>query len=777
MFRFLAVVLLLSFRGCETCPASDVVFNGFTDKNGTPMNRTASLTLLNQPIYNGVGLTYDATGTYPMTNFTVTVSNLAGGNYALSLAGLNRILGLAVPNDTNTYQFMQLVTNQLPTLSTTLLINYQFDTNFFIIVSNGVVTLNTNLLGVGNTNAVTNNQPSVTFGKNYSILATLSSVPDHQTIIQSFDGGINLQIDNSTDPGWHFTGDIVTDAGVTATNFIGNGHLLTHLQAANLDGVVPTNNLPMSQLGGGSGTYDYNSLSNTPTLGNAASANTNAMKVLAATNADYATDLGTNAFDRQWNRNSATGAVASATTAGTATNIYGGFGTYIVKTNGWYAPSGIWHSETNAGNSLQHALDYSSIFNTNDAFFTYLTGTNMWFDGVDYTLPYYHVDLIQLPYPMGGKFEIAAGDYYRPQGFTISNNLQTGSWCLIGTGAGTRLIGDTNVISPAIVYFDNDIPAALKIELDSLTFLSKTNQCGLQVNLYLSAQDTYVHDCYFSMYNWWNFALDHGMPFEDARYITEPPGMIGLELDGMMGNGTARKNRFYGLAIGMIAGGESTYVEENSFYSMSEWNGHLTNLWSTTNQLYIPCVPGSEAYALSHLQGAELSFGCALVINPTPKSWVSRNFFFDGGHSIYIGKSGATTVADTHIIENSFQEFPVSGGGTILYWTNNYSNVNSPKFINNKFRTAGNSQVGTINWNGTSFPISTNIVTLSPVINITDDVTEDSSGIVHATGFAGSGIGLNLGGFTGTATNGFGTAVTNRQVMVNGIVTTNIPHQ
>src|ERR1039458_10308526 len=81
--------------------ASNVVFNGFTDKNGNPMNRAVSLTLLNQPIFNGVGLTYDTTGTYPMTNFSVTASTLAGGNYALALAGLNKILGLAVPNDTN----------------------------------------------------------------------------------------------------------------------------------------------------------------------------------------------------------------------------------------------------------------------------------------------------------------------------------------------------------------------------------------------------------------------------------------------------------------------------------------------------------------------------------------------------------------------------------------------------------------------------------------------------------------------------------------------------
>ena len=144
LLRLLQVVLLLAFYGCQECrcPAANVVFGGFTDKNGTPMNRTVGLTLLNQPLFNGVGLTYDATGTYPMTNFTVTVSNLAGGNYALSLAGLNRILGLAVPNDTNTYQFMQLVTNQLPTLSTTH-IGYAFDTNFFVVVSN-VVTLSTN---------------------------------------------------------------------------------------------------------------------------------------------------------------------------------------------------------------------------------------------------------------------------------------------------------------------------------------------------------------------------------------------------------------------------------------------------------------------------------------------------------------------------------------------------------------------------------------------------------------------------------------------------------
>ena len=127
LLRLLPLVLLLAFYGCETCLASNVVFNGFSDQNGNQMNQDVTLTLLNQPIFNGLGLTYNNSMSYPMKNFTLTVSNLAGGNYNLLLSGLSHGLRLAVPNDTNTYQFMQLVTNQLPTLSTLSAIFPTFD--------------------------------------------------------------------------------------------------------------------------------------------------------------------------------------------------------------------------------------------------------------------------------------------------------------------------------------------------------------------------------------------------------------------------------------------------------------------------------------------------------------------------------------------------------------------------------------------------------------------------------------------------------------------------
>jgi hypothetical protein len=130
-------------------------------------------------------------------------------------------------------------------------------------------------------------------------------------------GGGNL-------PGWSMLG----------TNVLGNYLLGATYNAA--WGALSTNIL--SGLGGGSGTYNYNSLSNTPTLGNAAGASTNTMKVYAATNADSAATagtatngpLGTPLLEQSstWltadfvNYILTNVTAATATTAGTATNAY-----------------------------------------------------------------------------------------------------------------------------------------------------------------------------------------------------------------------------------------------------------------------------------------------------------------------------------------------------------------------------------------------------------------------------------------------------------------------
>ena len=179
---------------------------------------------------------------------------------------------------------------------------------------------NTNALSSGQAatlaHAVTNNQPNV----NFTGTTTNQAFASDANLIYSSGAGL-LHVYNLVDAGTlsasagQFTIDLL--GNVIATSFSGSGTNLTGIGTNSWTAGAYAWALSLAD---GSGTYNYLSLSNTPTLGNAASASTNTMKVASATNTDYAADIGTNSFDRQWNRNSATGTVASATTA---TNLNG----------------------------------------------------------------------------------------------------------------------------------------------------------------------------------------------------------------------------------------------------------------------------------------------------------------------------------------------------------------------------------------------------------------------------------------------------------------------
>ena len=130
---FLAAMLSFGVGSAVPAHGATVVFSGMTDQQGNPLNADVSLNMAAQPIYNGTGLSFGDWVTYPMTNYTVTVSNLIGGYYMMSMPGLKKQLILSVPNSTNTYQFMSLVTNVLSTIYQS--INYFNGTNFVSVYS------------------------------------------------------------------------------------------------------------------------------------------------------------------------------------------------------------------------------------------------------------------------------------------------------------------------------------------------------------------------------------------------------------------------------------------------------------------------------------------------------------------------------------------------------------------------------------------------------------------------------------------------------------------
>jgi hypothetical protein len=410
----------------------------------------------------------------------------------------------------------------------------------------------------------------------------------------------------------------------------------------------------------------------------------------------------------------------TATTAATATNFAGGSGLYIVQTNGWYDPSGRWHAETNSGQSLQNALNYAALYNPSDAYMSpqfYTNGFAPW------------QWIIRLPYWVGGKFQIAPGTYCKPDGspFWISNNIMTSSWQLVGS-MGTMLVANSNVIGMTIHYMENTVAAAYLFELDHLGIASKSNICSIQVSAQFSAQNSYVHDCYFTMYDFLNNAAN-GNLMEDPTYISKPQGMVGLMLGGGMGNGTVCRNKFYGLATGMIAPEESTYVYENNFYSISTWmdaNGatHYSNLWTNSDTTDVVGDPTGN----TSVYGAELSEGAALIINSSSKSFFDWNFFFEGGVSIYFGKFAGANEIENNIIQ--------PGGNFKILVASTNDNVSS--WADDLLSNNGSSSWGTLNWDGGTFPI-TNTIVLIPTVNTITSGLSESNGVVDASSFIGSG--------------------------------------
>ncbi len=492
---------------------------------------------------------------------------------------------------------------------------------------------------------------------------------------------------------------MVSNGTVFAKAFFGNGNGLTNLQPAN----IASGNLPAT-------------VTNTAPI--------NGANILAGTVSSNALDAATKAL---LGTGSGTGTVANATTAGTATNFAGGSGLYIVQTNGWYAPSGMWHSETNSGQSLQDALNFAALYNPADAYMSPQFSTNGY-------APWQWI--IRLPYWVGGKFQIAAGEFCKPDGspFWISNNIMTSSWQLVGS-MGTMLVANSDVIGMTIHYMGNTVPAAYLFELDHLGIVSKSNICSIQVNAQLSAQNSYVHDCYFTMYDFLKNATN-GLLMEEPAYIPGPQGMIGLMSGGAMGNGTVCRNKFYGLAAGMIAPEESTYVYENNFFNISTWmdtNGatHYSNLWTNGNT---NDVVGDQSKQ-SSIYGAELSYGAALVINSFQKSYFARNFFFEGGISIYIGR-----YAIGNVIEDNFNT-PVASSEFLAAEPNSFA---QNQLLNNQV----SQWVAITNWYGSTFPL-TNGQTVIPV----------SERIVSGLSVSG---GIVSGDFTGSF-DGDGSALTGLQ--------------
>src|ERR1035437_6556710 len=113
LLQFLTVGFLLMFRGCETCPAANVTVSGITDGYGNPVNANVTLTMLNQPLSFNSSLALNTPKTWRMTNFTLTATNLAGGQWVMGVQGLSKLLVLAVPLDTNTYFYTDIINSNI----------------------------------------------------------------------------------------------------------------------------------------------------------------------------------------------------------------------------------------------------------------------------------------------------------------------------------------------------------------------------------------------------------------------------------------------------------------------------------------------------------------------------------------------------------------------------------------------------------------------------------------------------------------------------------------
>lgn len=194
-------------------------------------------------------------------------------------------------------------------------------------------------------NVVTNGQPNV----NFTGTTTNQSFTSDNGLVYSDGTGI-LHSYSFVDAGsfsagvGQFTVDILGNA--TGVSFAGAGSNLTGIRSNGIVSINPSQIYPpistgsasnaqppsaaLTNLAAGTGGFTNNgpvSLTNSGNIfggslaGNATTATT-ATSATSATTAGYATDLGTNSFDRQWNRNAATGAVATAVNSLGAANNF-----------------------------------------------------------------------------------------------------------------------------------------------------------------------------------------------------------------------------------------------------------------------------------------------------------------------------------------------------------------------------------------------------------------------------------------------------------------------
>lgn len=112
-FKSLIIAISIIVCGVTLTPASNVQF-GFYDDYGNQVDNDFTLTLLSGPLqYNGY-LAYGTPKAYHMTTWPMTVSNMAGGNWALGIRGQPKNLILAVPpNDTNTWNYTSLINSNV----------------------------------------------------------------------------------------------------------------------------------------------------------------------------------------------------------------------------------------------------------------------------------------------------------------------------------------------------------------------------------------------------------------------------------------------------------------------------------------------------------------------------------------------------------------------------------------------------------------------------------------------------------------------------------------
>ncbi|MGB7749653.1 MAG: hypothetical protein WBN75_20465 [Verrucomicrobiia bacterium] len=329
-------------------------------------------------------------------------------------------------------------------------------------------------------------------------------------------------------------------------------------------------------------------------------------------------------FAAQWAGIAATGTVASATTATAAASLAGvntasivtNGAEYLVFTNGWYG-AGVWHAETNSGFSLQHALDYAATFNPSNVVF-YDTNSGFFY----------------LSAPVGGRFQIASGKYYKPDGsrYWISNQM-TATWVLTGDGYTTRIQANSNVIDTAL-HNQNTHAAPPCIEIGNCSIEFKIFAKAPVIYFVESEQELFFHDNLVT----WSGVQESGysdyLITQDWSLLTnQPPGEIGLVCAGSLGKQRVYGNKFCALACDVILPCEHADIERNDFFCTSTYSSNgvqrFGNLWAA-NDLSAAAVTEN-----GNVFGAEVSVGAALILAGAGDTLVEANHFFSEESSYY----------------------------------------------------------------------------------------------------------------------------------------------